>query len=438
MELRELGDRLFRLHAKLIIVFLLLGVLCGLALQLHYQAQYQASAVLVIGAPDPQSAEEAAVLANTAEGIATGPQLVARAISEAGATRNVNAVAAAVSVQTLGSSGVIRLTVTDRQPRAAIALANALASGVVSTRAALIQSGLTASLRGLSQEEAATQAQMQNLNTQVQTAGSAAVPGLEARLASLQQVAAQIAVEENTLQAQQGPKPAVLDKAVSAVGIHGRALVDALLGGVLGLVLGIAVAAMREMARPSLVGAGAISRAIGAPLLGEMSTLPDTWTLAALPDAGTYIELAAEAQNVQETRFAALEPNGRRRGKVRMLEGPLSRLRFGWSRTGQPLVAPADDDQTVELALGQVPGVRSAADPDGDAALRTGLVVALPRVLKASDVDVVTNFVWISGWALLGVIVYSVPRKTIMIRSSPGPTDTRQDGLARQVEVDAW
>lgn len=439
MELRELGDRLFRLHAKLIITFLLLGVFGGVALQLHYRTQYQASAVFVVGAPDPQSAEQAAALANTAQGIATGPQLVARAIAEAGVTRNVNAVAAAISVQTAGSSGVITLTVTDRQPRTAIALANALAAGVVSTRATLIQSGLAASLRGLNQEEAAIQAQIQDLNAQVPTADTVVLPGLEARLASLQQAAAQIAVQKDTLQAQQGPKPAVLDKAVSAVGIHGRALIDALLGGVLGLVLGIAVAALREMARPSLVGAGAISRAIGAPLLGEMSTAPDTWTLAALPDAGTYIELAAEAQNVQETRFAALEPNGRRRGKVRMLEGPLSRLRFGWSRTSQPLAAPVEEDQSVELASGQVPGAPPAADPDGDGALRTGLVVAVPRVLKASDVEVVTNFIWISGWSLLGVIVYSVPRKKIVIhRNGPGPTDTRHDGLARQVEVDAW
>jgi capsular polysaccharide biosynthesis protein len=439
MELRELGDRLFRLHAKLIITFLLLGVLCGLALQLHYQTQYRASTVLVIGAPDPQSAEQAAALANTAQGIATGPQLVGRAISEAGVTRNVNEVAAAVSVQTLGSSGIITLTVTDRQPRAAVALANALASGVVSTRAALIQSGLASSLRGLNQEEAATQAQVQDLSAQVRTADIATLPALEARLASLQQAAAQIAVQENTLQAQQGPRAAVLDKAVSAVSIHGRALIDALLGGVLGLVLGIAIAAVREMARPSLVGAGAISRAIGAPLLGEMSAPPDTWTLAALPDAGTYIELAADAQNVQETRFAALEPDGRHRGKVRMLEGPLSRLRFGWSRLSQPLAAPVDDDQSAELASALAPGVPSAADPDGDAAPRTGLVVAIPRVLKASDVDVVTNFIWISGWSLLGVIVYSVPRKKIMIRrGGPGPADSRPDGLARQMEVDAW
>jgi capsular polysaccharide biosynthesis protein len=438
MELRELGDRLFRLHAKLIITVLLLGVLGGLALQLHYRTQYQASVVLVIGAPDPQSAEEAAALADTARGIATGPEMIAQAISKAGVSRNVNAVAAAINVQTLGSSGVITLSITDQQPRVAITMANALAEGVVSTRAALLQSGLVSSLQALNNEEAVTEAQIRDLNAQVPRAGSVELPGLEARLASLQQEAAQIAVQKDTLQAQQGPRAAVLDKAVSAVGIHGRALIDALLGGVLGLVVGIAIAAVWEMARPSLVGATAISRAVDAPLLGEMSTPPDSWTLAALPDAGTYIELAADAQHVQETRFAALEP-GRHRARIRMLEGPLGRLRFGWSRTRQPLLVAADDDESVELAPAEVPSLPAAADPDGDAAPRTGLVVAIPKVLKAADVDVVTNFIWISGWCLLGVIVHSTPRKTIIIpRHGPGPTDSWHDGLTRQVEVDAW
>ena len=111
-----------------------------------------------------------------------------------------------------------------------------------------------------------------------------------------------------------GPQTAVIDRATSAVRISGRAVDNAVLGGVLGLVLGIAIAAVREMARPSLVGAAAVSRAVGAPLLGEMGTLPDTWTVATLPDAGSYVELAAESQNVQEVRFATLDPrHGRRR-----------------------------------------------------------------------------------------------------------------------------
>lgn len=32
--------------------------------------------------------------------------------------------------------------------------------------------------------------------------------------------------------------------------------------------------------------------------------------------------------------------------------------------------------------------------------------MAVPRVLKVADVDALTNFIWISGWTLLGVIVH--------------------------------
>jgi hypothetical protein len=51
MELREVGNRLFRHHAKLIIAFLLAGVLGGLAIQ-RGQPQWQASAQFTMGVSD--------------------------------------------------------------------------------------------------------------------------------------------------------------------------------------------------------------------------------------------------------------------------------------------------------------------------------------------------------------------------------------------------
>lgn len=446
MELRELGNRLFRLHAKLIIAFLLAGVLGGLAIQFHGQPQYQASALFTMGVADPQSAEVASVLADTARGIATGPQLVSSAISQVGLTRSESAVAGAVAVQTTGSSGIVMLSVADRNPRAAVSLANALANGVVSTRNAIIHNGVAASLRGLTQQEAATNAQIQQVTTEIgslaaQSPGQIAeLTGLEARLTSLQDLSAQIAVQRNNLEAQSGPQATVIDRAASAVRIPGRELDNALIGGILGLVLGIAVAAVREMARPSLAGAEAIARAIDAPLLGEMSTPPDSWTLAALPDAGSYVELAAESRNAHEVRFAALDPrHGRRRARVRMLEGPLQRLRFGSSRTRRPSAVPANDGLPAELALS--PATSSPdAERDGDNSPRTGLVVAVPRVLKVADLVALTNFIWISGWVLLGVIVYSAPRRAITTaRRGSGSADSgRTSPMAQQGEVDAW
>ena len=434
MELRELGDRLFRQHARLIIAVFLVGLLGGLALYLRDQPQYQASVQFVIGAQDPQNSAEAAVLSDTAHGIATGSQVVNNAISEVGVSRNEAAVAGGINVQTVGSSGVLLLTVTDPNPRVAVRLANALAAGVVSTRINLTQNGLASSLRSLDQQEAATNAEIQKLDSQIAalTVSAAAAPQAsgqnqaatqlsvaQARLAALQGQATQIAVQRASLQAQLGPKTTVLARSVSAVAIPGPGRLDVLLGCMLGLVVGIAIAAARETVRPSLVGAAPISRAIGAPLLGEMSTPPDSWTVATLPDAGTYVELAADSQHVQDVRFAALEPRGRRKAGVRMLEGPLNRLTFG--RSSPKSLSPAP-----------------AAGLDKSSP-RTGLVVAVPEVLKLTDVDALTNFIWISGWVLLGVIVYPPSRKPIIpargpFRSATPPEDSPVSG---HQEVDA-
>ncbi|MFI5062417.1 MAG: hypothetical protein ACHP9Z_00345 [Streptosporangiales bacterium] len=446
MELREIGNRLFWLHARLIITVFLVGLAGGLALYLSAKPTYQASAIFVMGAQDPQSAEEAAVLADTARGIATGPQLVDRAISEAGVIRSEPAVVAGINVQTLGSSGVLTLSVTDPDPQAAMRLANGLAAGVVSTRIALIQNGLASSLRNLARQEASTDAQIQKLSAQVQalaTQSGATSPQaagqlaqLQARLTSLQQEATQIAVQRNDLEATQGPKTTVLDRAVSATRVPGRGLIDTLLGGILGLVVGIALAGAREMLRPSLVGASAITRAVGTPLLGEMNSPPDSWTLAALPDAGTYIELAADAQHVNEVRFAALDPDRRRGAQVRMLEGPLHRLRFGQSPGTNLLVGALPNDLHGEQQpAAAAPG--GPADLDAKNSPRTGLVVAIPRVLKLADVDALTNFMWISGWTLLGAIVYSPSKKPVKpALRHPDTAGSPEESSLGQVEVD--
>jgi capsular polysaccharide biosynthesis protein len=445
MELHELGDRLLRLHAKLIIAMILVGVLAGLGVSLRQQHQYRANALLVVGAQDPQNTAMAAALADTARGIATGPQLINKAISRTGVHRDEVKVVTTINVQPVGSSGVLTLSVTDRDPQVAVKLANALAAGVVATRAALIENGLAASMQGLDRQEASLNAQIEKLNakiarlTPLATVGSLAateLSQLEARLASLQDQATQIATQRNALTAQQGPEARVLDKAVSADRIPGRGVLNVLLGGLLGLVLGIAIAAAREALQPSLVGAKAISRATGVPLLGEMSTAPDSWTLATLPDAGTYIELAADARHVQEVRFAALDPGRRRNARMRMLEGPLHRLRFDQASPKNLLVAAAHDSPADEApSVGSMPAV----GPDGGSSPRTGLVVAIPGVLKLADVDALTNFVWISGWALLGVIVYTPSKKRIK-KTGDGsrPAGSQQEGsLGGHVEVDA-
>jgi capsular polysaccharide biosynthesis protein len=455
MELRELGDRLLRLHAKLIIVVILAGVLAGLGVFLRQHHQYQANAQLVLGAQDPQNTETAAALSDTARGIATGAQLVGKVISQTGVNRDEAQVANEVTVRPFGSSGVLILTVTDTDPQVAVKLANALATGVVTTRTALIQNGVASSMRGLGRQEASINAQIRKLNNQISSL-TAQYPGLssqaavgslasaqlsqmEARLASLQDQATSIAVQQNQLAAQQGPQTKVIDRAVSPVSIPQHGVLYVVLGGLLGLVIGIALAAAREAVRPSVVGAAAISRTTGVPLLGEMGTAPDSWTLATLPDAGTYIELAADSHHVQEVRFAALDPGRRRGARMRMLEGPLHRLRYDAAAPKNLLVAAAHDGPAASRAPGSAGNAQPAGGPDGETSPRTGLVVAIPRVIRLADVDALTNFVWISGWTLLGVIVYTPSRKRAKnTTDGTRPADPQQESSSSgHLEVDA-
>lgn len=458
MELRELGDRLLRLHAKLILFFLIAGVLGGLAFHMGDKPQYQAHTLFVMGVPDPQSAESAAVLADTARGMATGPQLVTKAMAQAGVTRDITAVANTINVQSVGTSGVLSLSVADQNPQVAVKLSNALAADVVSTRIALLQNGIQSSLNSLRRQQASADKHIEQLTGRIErliaqgagglptSPGEGQLTALQARLTSLQDLATQISVQRNDLEAQLGPKTAVIDTADAAVRIHGRTLDDAVLGGVLGLVLGIAIAGGLEVARPSLVGAASISRIIGTPLLGEMSTPPDSWSVSDLPDAGSYVELAADAQHVREVRFAALDPNGRRhRARVRMLEGPLHRLRFGRSPAGGRAAGTGGNGSlrvktpAAAAAAAAASASSAVAGPDGNSSPHTGLVVAVPRVLKVADVDALTNFIWISGWTLLGVIVYDKARKKIMpIRRGPDSADSEQDSpVSQPAEVDA-
>lgn len=443
MELQELGNRIFRLHAKLIVACLVAGAVLGSAVHLGEKPLYQATVRLVIGAPDPQSAQQAAVLADTARAIATGPVLVSRSISSVGARRSELEVQNAISVQTLGSSGTLALTVNDRDPRVAVELANAIAEGLVATRANLTHSSVASSLQHLNDQEKSVEAQILALNAQAQRLAAqvattppnarnagvavALLNGAQARLTSLQELANQLTLQQNSLSAELGPPAAIIDRAQSAVAAPGRTLDDAALGGLLGLVVGIGIAAARETVRPSVVGAQAIAEAMGAPLLGETSALPDTWTTSAPPEAASYIAFAAQGKRLQEVRFAVLEPN-QGHARVRVLDGAQSRMRVhtGGGRW-PPLLTSADPARAPSVSLVL----------DGGTPTRTGLVVVVRRVIKAADMAAVSNFLSISGWPLLGVIVFNPPRNSGMAKGgslitagaeiAPGPkTDAPQ------------
>src|SRR5207248_6065006 len=116
---------------------------------IHLRAgtSYTASARLVLDTPDPKSRTEAAAIADTAQAIATSPAQVQAALQRIRLDRDsINVADHDVTVRPLGTSGVLQLSVKDRNAQAAAAIANSLADQVIRARLRISSGALQTAL----------------------------------------------------------------------------------------------------------------------------------------------------------------------------------------------------------------------------------------------------------------------------------------------------
>lgn len=135
MELGEAFRRIVGQHVWLIACLVIAGLVAAALVHQGASKTYTSSTRLVLDTQDPKSRSEAAAIADTGQAIATSPAQVRSALSRAHVRRDPPEVAANhVSVRPLGTSGVLELSVSDRDRQDAQAIANALAVQVISTR----------------------------------------------------------------------------------------------------------------------------------------------------------------------------------------------------------------------------------------------------------------------------------------------------------------
>src|SRR5437867_8360961 len=135
VELEEAFRRIVGQHWRLIVCFVVIGLAVAPLIHLRAATAYTASARLVLDTPDPKSRTEAGAIADTAQAIATSPAQVQAALSRIGVHRDPLSVANNdVTVRPLGTSGVLELSVIDRNAQAAAAIANSLAAQVIRAR----------------------------------------------------------------------------------------------------------------------------------------------------------------------------------------------------------------------------------------------------------------------------------------------------------------
>jgi hypothetical protein len=403
LELNEVLVRIFGRHKRLIVALLLAGALGGVAIHLGDPPRYAATARLVLDTTDPEDQAQSGVIADTTRAIATGPSLVRNALDRIGARRDAAEVARRhIDVQALGSSGIMQLSVTDTDPAVAVALANAVAEAVIASRLEVTSGQAATVVRDLDRQIAELQGRVDELSAR------AADPQVQRQRDVLVQRLSQIQTERANIEAARAerPKADVLDAAsLPARQVPGRRLPDLVLGGMLGLLVGIGAAAAVESLRPTLVGRSAIARGVEAPVLAELAGPPSRrahrhgWEPADVAEAAMHVELVAVAAGVQQVRLMALDRQLDLSNLVHSLGGSLK------TATVQQAEMPT--------ARRRRPGVKAGQEPDapqnGDT--RVGLVLVTPSVVKLAELDPVKDFLTISGWPLLGVIVYQAQRK---------------------------
>jgi uncharacterized protein involved in exopolysaccharide biosynthesis len=398
VEPREAAARILSAHLTLIVGLVLAGVVAAFLLHLDDQELFTAHARISLDTTDPKSAAEAQAITDTARAIATSPGLVEEALARAG----VNGVSAAdadrfaaedVHVQGLGSSGVMELLVTYPSARTAAGIANQLADTLIKTRLQATRGRLSQIVAGLDDQLQAIDREI----AQLRRTGVGETPSTRARLAHLSRERSDLASERESVTVQDAlrPQPSVVDAAHEPVAPDpSRRLQDVALGALLGLVVGIGFAATIETITPTLVGAEAVAREVGAPVLAELPRANGKSTAFQRELADNHVRLAAGFARMGGFELADLGP-------VTMFTD----VALLASRLSDPSRAAR-----VRVTGGEHLEVRSVRRPrsgvDDVGITTSGLVVVAPTVVKRRNFHWVASSLQTGELKLFGVVTF--------------------------------
>jgi capsular polysaccharide biosynthesis protein len=439
MELSEAFVRVIGRHIAMIAVLVACGLLGAGLLIGGSSTQYRATVRLAMDTGDPATQAQSTVIADTARALATSPSLVAGSLHTIGASRDaVNVAQHDVTVASLGSSGVVALSVLDQDNQVAVSLAKQIAADVIAAHDQVVNGLYESTVHTLDASIAQARRDIASLDDHIKGVGplydvakpTGGVPLSERPWAEPNQLLRQRAdlvqrlgslnSEHATLEADHSlhAAGAIVDNATPADRVAGRLVSDIALGGLLGLLAGIALASLLETFRPTLVGRDALARNLGAPVLAEVRGVSSAD--ADLAEAAMHIELAAVAARVDRVGLLSM----RRQLDV----GPMTDL-LAQSVRG------LDIDVITRHTSGPVPHQNDGVDDTGNGAHSrggprgtTGVVLVTPKVVRVSELSRIVEFFTISGWPLLGLIVVPARRSPFGLRiiwQAPTPDVSR-------------
>jgi capsular polysaccharide biosynthesis protein len=447
VEASEAVRRIFWRHRWLLLILMILPAAAVVPLKEHQPVTYAATATIQGQGTTPDAETQVQAIQSRVSAVAKDPTLVQDAISEAKVTRDPTQVARhEISVAPLGSSAIMVLTVTDSSPQVAMALATSLADWIVYQ---LNQLGVKdnpelAALAKTSSQLATRRNQLLTELSSTSASNAATSVPVQSLLSQLGAVEQQQATNESetqqilaTLTAETGAS--VVSLPTYATGVSRHVAVDGVLAGLLGLVLALLIATIREVIRPTVGQPAAGARELGAVLLGSSDARGDR-IIRVDRDLPERLNLAAHRAGVltivltgpgSRDRLAALAARLRD-------ELPAPDARSAWGRAGARLDhGHAGDDpgangdgrrpatfdsghRPVGLATDRPTDIAAARPPKPAKPQRTvvtlddirlgapppdaALVVVLPRFAPHGALDQAADLGVTADWPILGVI----------------------------------
>jgi capsular polysaccharide biosynthesis protein len=405
VQLNEIAGRIFGEHTRLIAALVLGGLFVGLLVQATSGRTYTASARLVLDTEDPESPSESKVIADTAKAIATAPEQVRAALAAAHVRgRSPTAIAKdRISIRALGTSAVLKLSVSDRDRHVAAAVTNALAERVIEERTAVsngrlrqVLSRLQERINGLNAKVAALNVQADALAVQLAHAGSAEQASslrsqhddvLQSRDLLIQRRSVVESERISLLSAgATRPRAGIISRAT--VPAHADAapwLKKALSGALLGLIVAIGAAAAIETIRPTVAGSENLAKLLGAPLIGVLrSAYPGELRAGAedLTPLSARLRLVGDAAGARDIGLVPADPSIDLTGLAIQL-------------AASPRALQGVKIHTVDLDEVELDGRREAA-----------VVLVSPTALKRRELLALERRLSLLSATLLGLITY--------------------------------
>jgi capsular polysaccharide biosynthesis protein len=458
MEGNEVMLRIVWRHRWLLVLAVLLPMAVVLPWRLTQPVMYAATADVQTQPAAPSASTQVSSILSQVSAIATSPAVVEKAIHGAKVDRNAVDVAKdQVSTASLDSSAIVAVTVKDPDRQVAARLSQALAGAVVG---ALNAPGAAASqqLATLTHQEAELNVRrldlLDQLNGQQSLNLATTDPQVEAAITELAGVETQLSTNEAAQQQVISNSNASQDASViseptlaTTTAASGQVLVYLALAGLLGLILGLLIATIDELVRPTLADPEVSARELGVAFLGNAEITrgddAEADVIALEADLVTRVQLAADRLGVvtlvvtgplpsrQLTRLAA-EMNQKFAGADDSISlETLLRPNGNGLKTDQSAAvraaAFAIDGAPSTLKVYALADITATSRPQAP-----GVLVVLRRFAPRASLDRVADLGETTGWPILGVLGVRLKSKDRWIRPVQRSSDAASSSVDRE------